>query len=179
MPKVFHDADGREWNVTIDIPAAKEVFRRLQINLRSRNDIQRLTGEESVYLIPDVLYVLCEAQARKRYEKLADNTPELSAEFGRNLESRFVQACEALCAELSDFYRRLGLQATARLIEALANRLATVEAKEAAAYGDKLTAAMDAEIDKQLEIRNQTLDKILGTKPGNSPESSASSTLPE
>lgn len=174
--QTFTDGDNRQWDVKIDIPAARQVWDRLKINLRSRQDLQRLTGDESLYLIPDVLYVLAESQAKKRYEKLANNTAELSAEFGRMLEPCFAQAAEALFAELSDFCRRLGLQATGQLIAALATRLATVEAKEAATYGDKLTAAMDAELDRQLAIRDQRLNQILGTKPGNSPESSASST---
>lgn len=175
----FHDADGREWRVVVDIPAAREVYQRVKINLRARPDLQRLTGDESLWLVPDVLYVLCDEQARKRYESLAGDVSKLSAEFGRLLEPVFAAACEALFGEISDFCRRLGLVATARLTEALAKRLATTEAREVAALGAKMIPAMDAEIDLQLKVRGEALDRILGTTAGSLPESSDSAASPE
>lgn len=175
----FRDADGREWEVSLDIPAAKRIWQRLQVNLRARNDLARLTGDESLWLIPDVLYVLCETQAAKRYERLAGDVSELSAEFGRMLEPVFAVASRAFFEELTDFCRRLGMQATARLTEALAKRLATQEAAEDQAYGAKLAPAMDAEIDRELAKRVRILDRILGTNAGSLPESSDSGALTE
>ena len=176
--KKFTDADGRVWQIVIDIPAARTVYQRTQVNLRSRNDLQRLTGDESLWLIPDVLYVLCEAQVAKRYEAIAGDVSAVSAEFGRLLEPCFAAACEAFFVELADFCRRLGMQATARLTEALAKRLATLETLEAQQLGDKMVPAMDAEIQRELTERGKTLDRILGMNAGKSPEPSALGALP-
>lgn len=171
----FTDADGRPWQIVLDIPAARTVYQRTQVNLRSRENLQRLTGDESLWLIPDVLYVLCEAQAAKRYESLNGDVAAISAEFGRMLEPCFAAACEAFFVELADFCRRLGMQATARLTEALAKRLATLETLEAQQLGDKMVPAMDAEIQRELTQREQTLDRLIrGTNAGKSPGSSDS-----
>lgn len=170
----FTDADGRVWDVVIDIPAAKLVYQRTQVNLRARQDLARLTGDESLWLIPDVLYVLCEGQARKRNEQLAGDVPALSAEFGRMLEPVLAAACEALFGELADFCRRLGLQATSRLTEALAKQAATREAAEDQRLGPLMVPAMEAEMSDALAEREQILRKILGTTAGQSPESSGS-----
>jgi hypothetical protein len=176
----FTDADGRQWQIVLDIPAARTVYQRTQVNLRARQDLQRLTGDESLWLIPDVLYVLCEAQAAKRYEALDGNVAAISAEFGRMLEPCFPAACEAFFTELADFCRRLGMQATARLTEALAKRLATLETLEAEQLGDKMVPAMDAEIQRELTQRGKTLDRLIrGTNVGKSPESSDLATSSE
>lgn len=176
--KAFTDADGRRWEVTIDIPAAKTVWQRTQVNLRARRDLARLTGEESLWLIPDVLYVLCEAQAQKRYESLAGDVGRLSAEFGRMLEPCLAAACEALFGELADFCRRLGLQATARLTEALSRQMATQEAAEDQRLGAKMVPAMQAEMETELARRETILSQILGTHAGPSPASSDSAASP-
>lgn len=177
----FRDRDGRDWQITLDIPAAKTVWSRLQINLRSRTDLQRLTGDESLWLIPDVVYVLCEAQAMKRFEKLAGDIPELSAEFGRMLEPVFAGVCQAFFEELADFCRRLGMVATARLTEALAKRLATCETLEDLQLGAKMVPAMELEIQRELTQRGLILDRILGKTVGKPPapsDSAASSESP-
>lgn len=168
----FRDSDGRDWQITIDIPAAKAVWQRLQINLRSRADLQRLTGDESLWLIPDVVYVLCEQQAMKRFEASAGDVSKVSAEFGRMLEPVFAGCCQAFFEELADFCRRLGMQATARLTEALAKRLATCEAMEDQQLGAKMVPAMELEIQRELTQRGLILDRILGRTVGKPPESS-------
>lgn len=176
--QTFVDGDGREWQVKLDIPAAREVYQRTKVNLRSRVDLQRMTGDESLWLIPDVLYVLCEEQVRKRYESAAADTALLSAEFGRLLEPCFARACDSLFLELSDFCRRLGMTATARLAEALAAKLRTIEARETAAIGEKMVAAMEAEIEIELAAKSRRLDAILGMNAGNSPAPSGSAASP-
>jgi hypothetical protein len=170
----FTDADGRAWEVSIDIPLAKVVWQRTQINLRAREHLARLTGDESLWLIPDVLYVICESQAAKRYEKLAGDVAALSAEFGRLIERCMPAACEALFGELADFCQRLGLQATARLVEALSKQLATREAAEDQRLGAKMLPAMEAEMETELARRDQVLARILGTNVGKPPEPSDS-----
>ena len=163
----------------MDIPTAKAVWQRCQVNLRSRADLQRLTGDESLWLLPDVLFVLCEQQAAKRYESLAGDTAKLSAEFGRLLEPCFGPACTAFAQELADFLRRLGLQATASLVEALAKRLATQEQTEQQRLGAKMLPALEAEMETALTRRERILDRILGMSAGSSPESSDSAASTE
>ena len=167
----FSDGDGRVWEVKLDIPAAKEVWKRTGLNLRSRADLQRLTGDESLWLLPDVLYVLCADQSARRYEHVGLDVGVQSAEFGRMLEPCIGPAATALFSELADFCRRLGLQATASLVEALATRLATQETHEQERLGAKLLPAMAAEIDQALTNREAILDRILGIAAGSSPAS--------
>lgn len=76
MPK-FIDKEKREWVVNIDIPIAREIRRRLDVNILDMSDGLSAVSEDPI-LFCDVLYLLCESQA----DRLSMN----DVEFGKMLQ---------------------------------------------------------------------------------------------
>ncbi|MDD5502911.1 MAG: hypothetical protein PHH26_05550 [Candidatus Thermoplasmatota archaeon] len=102
--KQFTDKEGRKWEITLTIGAAKRVRDLLEVNLLEPEAgnpplLTRLTTDE-IFLC-DVLYCLCMAQATDRGVTDVD--------FGELLCGDVVLAAhEALYGELLDFFQKRG-----------------------------------------------------------------------
>lgn len=142
----FKDSTGREWVVVVDLPAMRRVRARTGFELGKQSRLRELADDW--VLLVDVLYVLCEEQA-----KSAGVQPE---EFGKALVGDPIgEALDAFQDAYLDFY-------PSRQAEPLRALLAMTRDMEAAAQRSVL------------EIASTTSS---GT-PGSSPESAESTPCP-
>ena len=93
----FKDRTGREWNVQVDVTAAKRLRTLLGFNLVASDfgaTLEKLLSDP--VLICDVVYVLCKPQA--------DEAKVTDEDFGRAMAGDAIEAAtEVLLAELTDF----------------------------------------------------------------------------
>ena len=90
----FTDMHGQEWEVALDIEVAREVRKRLRVNLLVVEGVNQLAADP--ILLVDALYLLCEAQCKAR--KMTD------VDFGRSLGGQALQdAGDAIVDALLDF----------------------------------------------------------------------------
>ena len=116
--QTFYDASRRAWDMVLNINSAHTVWQRLKINLRAPQDMAKLEGDESTFVLRDLLAVICEDAATLLWPE-CERTPELSkhqvlcTRFGDLIEDAKVEeeALEKFCEELADFCQRRGLPA--------------------------------------------------------------------
>ena len=124
MPK-FTDNAGREWNIHIDVPAARMVRKELGADLLDLDEgLPKIYGDP--VLLCDVLYLLCREQSER-----AGVSDE---EFGRGLRGEVLgDACSAFLHALMDFFpprQREMLAAIEAMGETLMTTLHTLATKE-------------------------------------------------
>ena len=146
----FKDCEGREWSLQVNVAAARELRDRLDIDLLDGGQsLQKLADDP--YTAANVLYVLCERQAKAR---------EISDEqFGEALAGdSFEDATTALLEEVIDFFPRRQREAMKKILATLATvKGKAVELTERKLDGPELETAMttiltqaEAEIDARL-----------------------------
>lgn len=152
MPHKFTDAAGRDWSLALSIGAAKRVKEHPQTNLDLLDDPKALdTLLRNSYLLANVLWLLCEDQAKTA--NVADK------DFGEGLAGDAIeQATNALLEAMVDFFpssRRDPLrQALATMKEA--------QAKANKMIQGKLTSpAMASLMDRELRTMSDDLDQLL------------------
>lgn len=108
----FNDREGRAWQLTVDLPAAKRVRQATAFDVMTA-DFEKLSADPITLV--DVIYCLCKQQA--------DAAGITDEQFGRLLSSgdAINGATDALLEELSDFFptgrREVAKEALARLRE--------------------------------------------------------------
>ena len=114
----FQDASLRPWDFVLNINAARRVWQRLQINLRAPQDLAKLEGDESTFVLTQLLAVVCEDVATTVWPECERSTTQskhdyLCDRFGDLLDDARVEraALTAVCDELADFCQRRGLPA--------------------------------------------------------------------
>lgn len=143
--KTFKDAEGREWQIAINIDAIKRVRAALDgfdlLALTDGNVIQELIGDP-VKLV-DTIFVLCQDQATAR--GCSD------AEFGRSMGGDALDlATTALLEEFVDFFPSRKRQP---MIQALA-KLKQIEAKQVEVALKMVNdPAIDEAIDRAMNLR--------------------------
>ncbi|MHB8953568.1 MAG: hypothetical protein ACYC4U_11410 [Pirellulaceae bacterium] len=162
---MWKDPNGREWSTAVTVSTVKRVKELADTLLTDAADtdlVDRLYGD--VMLLANVLYAVCEPQARQR---------EVTAEqFGELLAGDTIdRACESLMRDIIDFFPS-GRREIVTRIHAAARRLET----------ERVNLIRGKMTDEQLEqiIRrtvSQASEKIdthlaaLGGDSGKSPES--------
>lgn len=140
--KQFPDSAGRTWTIALTIDAVKRVRGLLSVDL-----LDLAAGEPplltrlslDVVLLCDVLYALCEPQA-----KAANVSDE---DFGRAMGGdSLLLGQQALLQELADFFQSLGRTEQTRMIEAqrklILAAVARVEQRLQALNIDQLVASI-------------------------------------
>lgn len=158
----FKDSEGREWALSLNIGEAKRVKDALALDLLDPTSLQQLAGDP--YLICNVLFVLCEKQAK---DAGIDD-----AAFGRGLAGDSIdEATDAFLAELVDFFPK-------RQREALRNLLAQIQNTQnelAAMAADKASSpAMTEAIQRTKQQASDEIDRLLdaaGRSSGSTPAS--------
>lgn len=113
--RTFTDATGRQWAVIVNGATVKRVATLLGVDLGNPHKgdpppAKRLY-DDIVFLV-DLLYVVCKPQADQATPPIGE------ADFAAILDgSVLASALAALETEWADFFRRLGREAAARLIE--------------------------------------------------------------
>ncbi len=109
----FKDTEGRAWQVTIDIAAAKRVRSLVGLDLMDISQggaVQQLAADP--ILLCDALYVICKPQADKR--QLSDE------DFGRGLSGEVIErATTVFLEELADFFPGARRVAARKTLEAM------------------------------------------------------------
>lgn len=164
--KTFADSEGRKWNLSLTIAAAKRVRGLLGVNLLDldQGDPPLLTRlGTDVMLLVDVVFCLVKPQADA--EGISDE------QFGAALGGEAVLAAQtAFYEELVDFFRQCGRGHLARAAEKQVEIMAA--ATEA---GERRIDAVDAgAVVAELVGKQETL----GNSSGNSPASADSTPCP-
>lgn len=141
---VFKDAAGRAWEVVIDVAAVRRVRAAVGLDLlalaeNGARPLGELLGD--AVLVVEVLYVLCEPQA-----KAASVSDE---DFGRLFAGDVLEAAtDAFTEELVDFFPRRLREAMRRMLakarDLSARMLTQVEAKIDAIDLDSLVTTLNA-----------------------------------
>ncbi len=154
--KTFRDSENREWQIAMNITAAKRVLDLLKVNLLEPEVgtpplLTRLGTD--IILLCDVLYAICKPQADQR---------EISDEqFGQALGGDAIfQATKALMEELTDFFQSLRRTDRARGV--------TVQ-------GQIISKAVETADLKLAQIKpDELVEKAFSASSTSSPESSES-----
>lgn len=158
--RVFTDAARREWRLTANVASFKRVRERCGVNLyealHPEGPLPRL--ERDPLLLGDVLFALCEPQAR---------AAGLSAEqFGEGLAGDAIAAATtALLEELPDFFQSPQREALRAILEA-GQRLAT--ARTAAASQALSDPQLPQRLDQALQSWAGPPSEPAGNAPGSS-----------
>lgn len=155
---VFADALGRRWQIAINVFAVKKVRAVLAVDLNTLLD-DKMQGLSSLIRDPaklcDVLYVLCETQAKEL--KVSDE------EFGRGLYGDVIgEATEAFVEELIDFFPDPKARESLRKIMATGRTMG----RKLMEHGEKMIAQIDADVEAEklmssLIKRQESLESIL------------------
>jgi hypothetical protein len=122
--KVFRDARGREWYVSVNVTSIKRVKALVGVNLLDAlgGDLaERLTTD--TILLCDVLFALCKPEA--------DTKGITDADFGESLHGEVLDpASVALIEEIIDFFPnerdRAALRRTMQLAQTVRNKARTL-----------------------------------------------------
>ncbi len=154
MPRSFTDNAGRSWTFAITIPEARRIRTRCGVDLLDPEQL-RAAASDLVRFI-DLMFAALEPQAKER--NITDE------QFGVAIEGHVDDACDALQAELADFFRRVGRVKAAEALEV------GMEAgkQHADAVNQKLDRpTLKALIEKDLAADMAKLDAaIAAVKPG-------------
>lgn len=147
--KKFQDAKGRDWLLEISTTSLRRVRAALEVNLlaivEGKELFERLASDP--VLLCDVLFVLCQDQAKER--SLSDE------EFGLGLRGDVLDAAtEALLEELCDFFPHPRKRAVLRkmLAKLKAYQGAAIDLVEAKLESPELEAWMRAQLEAALEL---------------------------
>lgn len=122
MPHTFHDSQGRQFTVELNIRQARKLRDELELDVFSEQVFHRIAGDP--ILLCDAIYLLVEGQCRE-YE-ISDE------DFGRALAGDAIaEATDAFLEELVDFFpnprtRGLMKQTLARMRESEAAAVSQV-----------------------------------------------------
>ncbi|PQO35863.1 hypothetical protein DTL21_07970 [Bremerella cremea] len=153
----FTDSKGRKWVASIDVPTVKELKAELGVDLLELLDgkadvLQKLIDNPVLFV--DALYIICREQCEK--VKVTD------IDFGRGLVGEGIDnAASAFMVGLADFFpygrRRIVLGVIEKLTESQARITnKTLEALKS----DKLTQAMDKQVDQAMEKWFHEVDQL-------------------
>lgn len=167
--RTFRDARGDTWEIALNVAAIKRVRAILKIDLADPTSAEQGEAkpialvarlDTDLYLLPDVLFVLCQRQAEER--SITDE------DFGQRLGGEAMRlAHDAFFQEWLDFFRHLGREDLAKVIEKEMSYLKkAIDLAEAAVNSE----AMDRRLDANLAQ--------FGTRLTNALESSASIPTP-
>jgi len=162
----FRDAKGRDWTIDINVTSIRYVKARIDVDLLSivgGDLLGRVAGDPA--LLCDILYVLCEDQAK------AAGISDL--DFGRGLAGDALEAAsDAFLEDLADFFPRArrGL-----LKEALA-KMRELETLVLQRGSERLASGKPEEA--MVAILERLESQASGPTSGESPASSASTPAP-
>lgn len=148
----FRDSEGREWAVSVTIYDARRIKKELGVDLLDHRQVTAVCGD--IIKAIDVLWLLCESQAKER--QISDEA------FGRSLGGDAIEAAiDALLGAMTDFFPK-------RQREILRGLLAKIDqAKEqAAALVEAKLPALDSLITTKLAEASAALDTTLGVTSG-------------
>jgi hypothetical protein len=117
----FKLADGRSFNLTINVHAVRKVWDVLQVDMHKSQVAQDLMGPEQMFReVPRLLAVICDEQLIRAYPELADFPQAMLTKMDDMLEPAecITGAHKALCEEWADFCRRRGQPGIARILDA-------------------------------------------------------------
>lgn len=133
MAETFFDKDRRPWDIQITIGTARDVFKKLGIDLQNPLHLSRLMGDaEGLYLTGELVALLCGPMVRATWPDC--RTPEeVQAKVDTTMEDHAVwrDAYGALCRAVADFCRRHGRPAVAGHVAGLPECWAAMEAATA------------------------------------------------
>jgi len=146
----FTDKTGHDWPLLLNRANVRKLWDLLRINLHDPADLGRVCNQERYLLLPQILEVLCRADAERTWPEAAGHVELLLDRFDEVLASDtvFDAAHQAFCEELADFCRSRGRAAVAKYLDATPRLLA----KEAAANLAQLpdVARLEAELDARV-----------------------------
>lgn len=159
----FVDSKGRKWDATVDVPTAKEIRNRLNIDLldllNGRADALQKLIEDPITLV-DALYLVCREQCE------AQNVDDV--DFGRGLVGEGIDnAVDALLVGIAYFFPKGRRVVVLGVIQKMNESLDRITAKALTALEDpRLTAAIDREADQAIETwLNEAGGLAAGGKP--------------
>lgn len=152
----FKDNQSRAWQLALNGWQLKKLKERLDFDARDHESILHAAGNPM--LLCDILYLLCEDQA-----KAANVTDE---DFGKSLTGDAIDdAAEAYLAESVDFFPRSQRPALTKVLATMK----TYQERATALATEKLDSpAMNQLVERAMAEASQKLDKALaGTPIGN------------
>ena len=162
--KDFKDAQGRTWDIAINVTSIKRLRDKLELDLLAVVEGGDVLGKlvTDPVLLVDVVYVLCEAQAEER--KVTDE------DFGRAMAGEAIDAAtKALLEDLISFFPR------ARQRGLLKEALATIDRLEKRVFEVGMKRLTDGTVEKMIDAE---LQKTSGVRFTDVPASSASTPAP-
>ena len=168
--KTFKDENGRDWEIVVNVDAARRVRDILGVNIASTETGGVLESiAEDPILLCDLLYVLCKPQA--------DAAGVSDEQFGQALAGDAIdRATTAFLEALVDFFPSRRRAVLRRLVDGLK----AAENQVLAAAEKKLSeGCFERAVDRELAKLDEKLDSLTGgPESGRSPEASDSTPAP-
>lgn len=153
----FKDSNGRSWVASLDVPTVKEIKAELGVDLLELLDgnadvLQRLI--DNPVLLVDTLYIVCRQQCEKA--RVSD------VDFGRGLVGEGIDnAAGAFMVGLANFFPKGRRAIVVGVIKKLNESQDRITAKTLAALeSEKLTQAIDTQVDKAMEKWFNEVDQL-------------------
>lgn len=150
--QTFRDAEGRQWQLRLDLSVAKRL-RDAGYDLLDEERLGQIA--QDIYEIVNTLYLICRRQA--------DELGMGDESFGQMLTTCYEPAKDAFLEELRLFYMGLGLKAQARIVEAVVEGMKKIEG----VIDRQLTTTRLSEmIDRKLAEAEHSIDADLAAQFG-------------
>lgn len=178
----FKLADGRSFQLVINVHAVRKVWDVLQIDMHKSQVANELMGPEAMYReVPRLLAVLCDEQLIRAYPELADYPQALLTKMDEALEPSecITGAHKALCEEWADFCRRRGQPGIARILDAAPRVSAKALQIDSRDKPNLIEAWMDAVLDGKTGLTAEEWIRQQAKPDDNATPGASSTSTPE